>query len=608
MSRIARILFASLMFLPLVVDFPRAQAQAPGPQARQKKPKPSLTPVQRFEKAVGARPKPNPVLPVLMHSLERHLQGAGDPSVMDQAVQRALSRHPALQRKVLETWVDNWKAVPSATKAKVVPPELLNLEPAHKLDMRMFTNVVQRTAPTLRPTAAPHPLPSPAAPFGALASVPGGTSRRILIPVTTETWFTAWRRPYIDRIEPRTPHLVPRFGPGQSFTIFGRNFSTDVTQNVIQVLRRRRQPDGRVTADLVRTITPSRAAADRLEAVMVRGVVPGTYDFAVKVTNIGTTNHREVWITQMPPPRPTIQSVSPQPQYPGRRVLVTGSNFGANTSFYWELLDYGGAHYATSRDIRRLSPTQLELTIPQSVLPGHYRIAAWTHLADTSSPLSEWVTVTVKAPQYRVEFTNMTCLDESNPERLCLPIVGCTNAYHDELVTFWAISADADVWAKNTGEYGEFDEPEVKNYAGNDRFIFPIEADQSRQVRQVLFIGTTLFEWDAGDVRAAQDALGFLADLAPEIGTAIGSLFGSPEAGGEAGEIVAKVLEAVSILIGWLGGDPDGLGEKDLSWTALDLQARTANPTQSFGGTLSFLNSDDVGSYRLAYTVRRFEP
>ena len=67
------------------------------------------------------------------------------------------------------------------------------------------------------------------------------------------------------------------------------------------------------------------------------------------------------------------------------------------------------------------------------------------------------------------------------------------------------------------------------------------------------------------------------------------------------------MLKATGKLISWLGGDPDGLGEKYLTWTYAELRDKTDNPLKSFTGTLDFLDGDNTGSYRLSYAVFRVE-
>jgi len=197
----------------------------------------------------------------------------------------------------------------------------------------------------------------------------------------------------------------------------------------------------------------------------------------------------------------------------------------------------------------------------------------------------------VATPQYRVTFDQMKCLDESNPEWWG----------SDEIVTFWAIVADDQVWSKNTGEYGGFDDGDVKSYRSADRRVFPPDATWGR-VKHGLVMVTKLYEWDAGDVSAVQDFIGLLGDVGAGLSLAsgVGTL------------AMAAVIEAVAWFLGemigviasWFGGDPDYLGTQELSWTSNHLQ-QTLSSGSSRSRTIEFRNSGSTGSYRLDYTISR---
>ena len=173
----------------------------------------------------------------------------------------------------------------------------------------------------------------------------------------------------------------------------------------------------------------------------------------------------------------------------------------------------------------------------------------------------------------------MTCLDESDPG-------WCGD---DELVTRWVVTADDLAWSKGTGEYSGFEDGTHKLYAGTDRDVF-MPGDGPGEVRCKFDIGTQLLEWDAGDAEAWNSALDAVADIASNIPTY--------------GTIVSAILKVLGKFISWFGGDPDNLGTRVEQWNREDLLIETGS-TGSINRTLSYLNDDDTGSYRLTCNIPR---
>lgn len=280
-------------------------------------------------------------------------------------------------------------------------------------------------------------------------------------------------------------------------------------------------------------------------------------------------------------------------QYPGHTLLITGANFQADSPrAFWQsadpaISDPAAAYFAS--DASWLSATQLKVTAPEWLVafPGEYLIA----VTGKGQGLSNWVPVTIRPYSYRVEFTQIECVDESDPE----------GWGDDEIVTQWVIASGTDAWAKNTGEYAGFSDGTKKDYTVADRVVFPPAGGVS-PVSDYLLIVTKLWEWDEGDVEAT---VKFLQDASKAIGGILSAYYGA--AASAAGEIVAKVLGSLEKVFVWLFGDPDALGEKTLRWSCLDLASRTNNVNRGFKGTLEFLNDDDTGSYRLHYRVARVE-
>jgi len=165
-------------------------------------------------------------------------------------------------------------------------------------------------------------------------------------------------------------------------------------------------------------------------------------------------------------------------------------------------------------------------------------------------------------------------------------------------VTTWVVARDTEVWAKNTGEYGELDDGEEQSYKTGDRTAF-MPSGGPGEVKSLLAVSVSLYEWDAGDARAASAVVGFIGDLAKEILNAMGKV--------EWAKLVAALTPLVQKVISWLGGNPDALGTRNLTWSALDLLQATDNPQKRFSGKLEFHNSSDTGSYDVTYEVIRVE-
>ena len=111
-------------------------------------------------------------------------------------------------------------------------------------------------------------------------------------------------------------------------------------------------------------------------------------------------------------------------------------------------------------------------------------------------------------------------------------------------------------------------------------------------------------EIDSGDAKAASEVLGMIADSAGYVGTAADAL--CPGVGSTIGTIVKYTLKVVAKLVIWSGGEPDNLGQVDLSWT-YDLLQREVAVGQPRREKLKLYNDGSTGSYELEYDIERFE-
>lgn len=544
----------------------------------------TLTPTQRFERALEKSPGIDPVFPVLMHSLERYLDGATDQSAIDDIVRKHLNRRPAITDEIVRGWIKNWRELPEETKAKFVPQELRSLSSSRKLDTEGFRKVVSQTyephpfimagglmARTIRGYVPKlHRLNISAAQASTISIFK--TKGIIIKPTVTQPGAT------ISAITPIEPDGYPWIYWGEPFTIYGDGFASNKADNNIIIASQ--------AGDMLGQVVPVTATQTKLEAVAPNLTTECEGAIFVTVTGKSASNVVQAHFQPSPAEAPTIDSINPGSGFPGDKVLVTGHGFGNNPRVIWESMDPTQPQtIPIYDDVQMLQAgTQVQMTVPEWITPGQYRVAFYS----PNQLLSLWKVFSVNPFKFRVEFQQMECLDESDPEW-----VG-----DDELVTKWVIAADNQVWQKSTGEYSGFEDGTVQNYNAADRVVF-VPGDAGGIVTNSLYISTAAWEWDEGDAQAANEILGYIGDLATAIGGFIGGV------GATVGAIVAGILKALGKLISWLGGDPDALGVVDTVWSYTDLRQKTKNPTKSFTGQLDFINDDDTGSYRLKYVVFR---
>ncbi|MCC6443677.1 MAG: IPT/TIG domain-containing protein [Armatimonadetes bacterium] len=550
----------------------------PGPEeASTARKRPAMEPAQRLRISLDRTGEKNPLLPVLMHTLERGLQGQNrtGASALDRLFDRTLQRHPGVPKEILQKMVADWKSLPETTRARIASPALADLSANTPLD--------------------------PGAVRSAVANMSGSASATAVIDVSPQVianLLKALTTPFIAHIDPAAPK---GYDPGQAITLVGKNFSANKADNKIVILK---EMSGGAQGE-VATVSPSVAAGTALEMKLPSGMTSGHYFLRLAVKSGESTlasNTVDLYIRTPPPPAPTILNISPNPQYPGRKVVIEAQGFktSAPIAGVWfkpmenqplaSFVNLKGEKAAFSIG-KVLNSTQVEATVPPTLLAGKYRVA----MEIPGSGMSQWVVFSVEAFSYRVNFIKIHCKDESDPEDMD-PF---GDAPHDEIVAAWAIVADENAWAKSSKEYTNFDDGETKSFNSTDRAVFQ-PGGTAGKVGQALVISTTLYEWDAGDAESANKVIGFIGDLAAQILTSTGNV--------EWAAVVKFVTPLIQKVVTWLGGNPDHLGQKTLAWSALELLEETDNQKGMFTGTLDFNNSDSDGSYRLTYEVYRIAP
>jgi hypothetical protein len=540
----------------------------------QGKPQPNLTPVERFEKQVAKNPVENPLVPAMMHSIERYLQGATDLDRIDHIVQKVLKSQTSINREMLQTALSNWKAIPERTKNIVTPRELRDLPPERKLPVEGLRAALDRLT-----------LDSPSS-------------------LTIEEDHKRKGLPYIQAVFGSSSTAAPAEGMhllerGKTFTLEGANIPDDADKIKIHFIQPGEE-DTQTAPEIVATVSAMRATksetSTKVMAQMPSNIASGSYKLQVEVIGRGKSNPMWAGISDtLGIPAPQITRISPNAVYPGGQATISGSYLPKDAIMGWESLEDKGIKYA-NKPTQYVSGSQLKLTVPQGILPGKYRIAV---VAKGSTVPSNWVNLNVLAPRYRLEFTKLKCLDESYKG------INEKTLGDDDIMTVWGINADPNyTWTKATNSYGNFSDGVEQAYKPEHRWIFPPTFEEpyvpkAQAIKRYLVVSTTLWEVDWKEAKALSTALDVMGDLVKGILEELGY--------GVIGKIVNLVLDFLAKFVNWFGGNPDFLGLKELVWTAVDLQKLTANK-QSVSGKLDFNNSDADGSYRVSYTVYREQP
>lgn len=494
---------------------------------------------RRLQRALERDPQGDALLAAALHTIERGLSLPANQrtSDFDRMFNEVLQRHPNVPKQLLGQLASDYRALPRAVRTRGVPANIADVPVTQPLNTSVVNMAIGNSVP--------------AAPKG--------------------------------------------YDPGQTITLVGRLFSSNKSENTVIVLK---EMAGGSKAE-VTGLTPSVARAEALEIKIPGSLAPGHYYLQVNVKRpdkVAKSNLADLYIKSPPPPAPVIKSISPKPQFPGRQVLINGQNLKGTSSiagvWFKPMENQPLASFVTLKGEKvgfglgkALNATQIEVTIPSLLMAGKYRVVTEV----PGAGMSQWFEYEVRPFRYQVNFTSIKCKDESDPEW----------AGGDELVVAWVVVGDSTAYAKSTGDhnnYKNFDDGDTDTFHPADRAVF-MPAGGPDQVKRALAINTTLYEWDAGDVKAVNEVIGFVGDLAAKILTSTGQVEWA---------VVVKILTPiVQKVVSWVGGNPDHLGDRNLAWSAVELIEDTDNPEGRFTGHLDFDNSDDDGSYRLYYEVVR---
>jgi hypothetical protein len=531
-------------------------------QQKAQKAKPQMTMAQRFEQLAARSKGENPLLPVMMHALERYVEGKPAESKVDQAVRNAMSRHPKLTKPMVQQAVNNWKAIPEATKAKLVPAELRNLSANQKLDTEKLRTVMNRR-------------------------LSGNVAVKRVDPIIRSITPTA--KPY------KTPEGTTVLQKGTVFQLEAKYVPTDKSKIKIHFLKA-----SETTDKVIATISPSVAKLSEPGVTGMLAIVPkdwpgmfgnaGHLQLQIEVTGGTKSNKIEVYVPTFKFNFPIITSLAPAAQYPGSKVTINAENYtngvrDVPNSLFVRLENVESGYSKLLRFYIKNNSGKLEQDIPQDVPPGKYRIVP-IH-KENVGPSKDF---TVRAPQYQVRFEKMEC--GGWPEQ-----DGCTS---DGVVTISTIYADGQNWAKTSTKYGPFRNHPVLYYSEADRYIYPASSkSEYGKVGQYLFIVTKLYVWTLEGAQIGTELLSGVEDVTKSVLGAAGYGW------------VVSIREWVEDLIGMFHCSimdcvPNVTERHDFSWSAVDLQKGTAGKGWFFG-EFSLTNTEHAGSYRVSYTVSRYE-
>lgn len=555
----------------------------------------------------------NPILPIVVHTIERGLRGSTSTGELDKAFANALKKYPRTSKERLQKFVEAYKQLDSNLKAKIVPQTLRNLDLSQPLPPSVYKNLPKQPVAITPQTVTPRNLSAKgfAAKFKDVFVLPPKTP--ILTSVTK------------DLASSTNNEILPEGG-----IIQGQYLSQKPSKNKISIYVRGREIDSHYyPMFFVASIFPEKVVAlggtpNQLAlffklppnfSELVETALGGLFflDFELDVTNLeaNLTSERigfRVFTEPVPPPpplpKPEIHGILPLGQTPGKKVIVTGKNFSYYQYPIFSFTPLDGQPYenmglGNGQKINVLSDTQIELTLPigwwddsnpkwgRAIPGGNYSIQIGN---------SNAFVYNISPCTYKVIFERMHAIDVQDEGLELDP---------DEIVTQWVIAADNQAWSKQSRTYKGFldyglpanvETPlNAQPYDATDQSVFRIDG-QAGPVEKGLVIRTRLWEWDSDDVASSNQEIGFIGDLVVGVLTVTGN-----------GQYAVYVEWGVKV-IQWfnsLWAAPDNLGERDLSFSAAALQGKTNNASHSFNGVIQFLNDDETGSYELFYRIVR---
>lgn len=514
----------------------------------------------------------DPIVATFMHTLEKHLSGKTVFSDIEKVMLNGIRQLSVQRQKQVLT---DWKKLPTQVRMNVIPENLRTHSPQSLIEMPDFVDALVKTAKA-NSMVKGNLLPSPI------------TDARTILMNSINLGLVVANGPEINSFNPMGPD-GPFLRIGQTFTLNGTNLGNDKLKTKIHFMQQ--EENGKYVhmatvypATLTDTTLTASAIAPNLQAssnAATRIIVESDGKFSAPFSII---------LAEGLLPTPEIDLVEPGQQYPGNALLVTGKRINHPLTLYMKSLDSQAGSYRSKGASFNVTPmvlsnSQFQFTIPQDAWSGHYKF----NIRAGNSGYSNFKTFQVVPPHFQLRYTTIHCLDESYPEW----------PGDDEIVTSWVVIADNQIWTKGTGEYAGFSDNTQKQYSNSDGLVLP-----PMQIKDFLYVRTSIYETDDSDIKAWTDGIQSVTTISKGAANLLGAIFGNPEAGKIAGEVIQALGDGLSKLIGWLGGGSHMIGSEAQTWTAPELQVKTSQGAM-FNDKHIFKNGDDTGSYNIDYQVIR---
>lgn len=570
---------AASLALASIVATGGAQSVGQQPQVRYKqKPhvgltvkRPPVQPVERLRRAMATDPGSADMVRLVAQALAEGLAGGNGPA--GRVARASLARHPAADREMLRRFVQDVGSIEPPPNASTKSLRIGQAGVA--LSESQIADVSSRFLRSLGQPGRSVPIMAPR-----LAKLDVKLAQDLV---------NRMAHPCITSIDPR---VAGGYQPGQRISLYGWKFSPNRTENRLVVYK----VMGNGSLGERAQLEPAVCSDTAMEVTLPTDLEPAQYRIKVVVSRAGLVDESPLIplsVASPPPPAPSVSGCAPEKLVPGREVVLNGANFtrqADRTALVYlapmegQQLPFAvrvGGQDCITAIASVLNDNQATFQLPRVIQPGRYRAAL-----SVGGAVSSWSVVDIQPLQYRVRFTQIHCLDESDPER----------PGHDEVFTAWCVVRDGFAKAKSVGDHREYynwDDGDWDQYHPDDQNVFPDGDDGS--VKQGLVIATSLFEWDAGDMKRVNEAIGLIGDVTQ----AMLKMKGEEKSA----EFIKALTPVIQKVVSWCGGDPDPLGTQAVGWTAMELASLTDNPGRRFVGRQEFRNNDSTGSYEVFFEV-----
>ncbi len=470
----------------------------------------------------------DPIIPLVVRLMERHLSNIADRNEFDEAFDKALKQNPQMTRQLLEKFVQNYYSIPVQERKERF------VEPGGGAKSAITRQHVLNLARAINPEF------------------------KLVAPVGLVAISNA---PVVVKIEPAVPQ--GGYNPGDLVTLVGKNFSAKALENEIWLWR--------LTSGLDAGIDQQRVPTESTTTTQLTFKAPDSLSkggnwFVYVKTPWGRTKDLQMPVKLATlPGRPQITGFDPPNMEPGMKLNIRGtglSNDPVVTMFANDPLPLRGEFLSTSCVSKSDSWCQIEL--PQNMYAGTYEIRI---SGKGVGSLSDPVGYVVQPGRYRIRFEQFECLHSVS--------TGLWE-YATDVVTIWGVIKDDASWSRASSKYGDIGggHPPVPYNAG-DGYVFagmiPGNVEGFMDVRYGLILVTQLYEWRTDD--PGKD----LANSVKTIGGAVGGVvsIAFPAAGGAiatAANAFAAAIPMLAKLFGYTDVRMFIVPDKQ-KWTAPDLQS-----------------------------------